>query len=219
MSHLTSITRRSIALFGIGCAVAAMGACSETGPAGTDPGDAPTTVTIAGTDPATESAENPTPDTPESTTPPAADSSSRHANCLSDALTVSVLTQQGAAGSVIYTLGFNNHSDRPCDLRGFPGVSFVGHQNGTQIGAPAVRELGTAAELLSVDPGETATAEVRVSRAENYDPDHCGSLVPVDGFRIYPPENTVAVFVPLEGMSGCTNDSVNLLSVKPLSIP
>jgi hypothetical protein len=33
-----------------------------------------------------------------------------------------------------------------CTVAGFPGVSMVGDNNGTQVGAPADRDAGTAAD-------------------------------------------------------------------------
>lgn len=60
--------------------------------------------------------------------------------CTTSELNISTGTQQGAAGSVLIDLNFTNAGSTDCTLHGFPGVSFVGMDNGTQIGAPAVRE-------------------------------------------------------------------------------
>lgn len=132
--------------------------------------------------------------------------------CTTSELNISTGTQQGAAGSVLIDLNFTNAGSTDCTLHGFPGVSFVGMDNGTQIGAPAVRE-GDAFPAVTLGPGENTIAAVKISRAENYDSDAC-SLQPVDGLRVYPPGETASAYLPLEGFNGCDNDGLELLTIK-----
>ncbi|WP_211439090.1 DUF4232 domain-containing protein [Corynebacterium glutamicum] len=132
--------------------------------------------------------------------------------CTTSELNISTGTQQGAAGSVLIDLNFTNAGSTDCTLHGFPGVSFVGMDNGTQIGAPAVRE-GDAFPAVTLGPGENTIAAVKISRAENYDLDAC-SLQPVDGLRVYPPGETASAYLPLEGFNGCDNDGLELLTIK-----
>jgi hypothetical protein len=108
-------------------------------------------------------------------------------------------------------LVFTNTGAQACTLRGFPGVSLVG-ADGEQLGAAAVRTGSPGASVL-LAPGRSARAEVRVTRAQNYPPERCR---PADatGLRVYPPDRTQALFVPLQGFSGCTDPGVQLLSVK-----
>ncbi|MGD7000970.1 DUF4232 domain-containing protein [Corynebacterium halotolerans] len=138
--------------------------------------------------------------------PPAATS------CDTAALEISVVQQQGAAGSLLYTLGFRNVSDAKCSLHGFPGVSLVGFDNGTQLGQPAVRE-GEAAEPVLLAPDASGYASLRVTRAENFAAEACG-IVPANGLRIYPPDQTAAAYLPLEGVNGCDSRDAELLSVR-----
>ncbi|WP_087062011.1 DUF4232 domain-containing protein [Corynebacterium glutamicum] len=132
--------------------------------------------------------------------------------CTTSELNISTGTQQGAAGSVLINLNFTNAGSTDCTLHGFPGVSFVGMDNGTQIGAPAVRE-GDAFPAVTLGPGENTIAALKISRAENYDSDAC-SLQPVDGLRVYPPGETASAYLPLEGFNGCDNDGLELLTIK-----
>lgn len=132
--------------------------------------------------------------------------------CTTSELNISTGTQQGAAGSVLIDLNFTNAGSTDCTLYGFPGVSFVGMDNGTQIGAPAVRE-GDAFPAVTLGPGENTIAALKISRAENYDSDAC-SLQPVDGLRVYPPGETASAYLPLEGFNGCDNDGLELLTIK-----
>lgn len=132
--------------------------------------------------------------------------------CTTSELNISTGTQQGAAGSVLIDLNFTNAGSTDCTLHGFPGVSFVGMDNGTQIGAPAVRE-GDAFPAVTLGPGENTIAALKISRAENYDSAAC-SLQPVDGLRVYPPGETASAYLPLEGFNGCDNDGLELLTIK-----
>ncbi|BCB32588.1 hypothetical protein KaCgl_05620 [Corynebacterium glutamicum] len=113
---------------------------------------------------------------------------------------------------MLIDLNFTNAGSTDCTLHGFPGVSFVGMDNGTQIGAPAVRE-GDAFPAVTLGPGENTIAALKISRAENYDSDAC-SLQPVDGLRVYPPGETASAYLPLEGFNGCDNDGLKLLTIK-----
>lgn len=132
--------------------------------------------------------------------------------CATSALNIATGAQQGAAGSVLIDLNFTNTGSTDCTLHGFPGVSFVGMDNGTQIGAPAVRE-GDSSPAVTLKPGDTTIAALKISRAENYDSDTC-SLQPVDGLRVYPPGETASAYLPLEGLNGCDNDGIELLTIK-----
>lgn len=135
--------------------------------------------------------------------------------CATDGLSTEILGQQGAAGSLIYALGFTNTGGTPCTLHGFPGVSLVGHGDGTQLGRAATRE-GDDTLVVTVPPGGTAEASLRVSRAENFAPAAC-DMVAADGLRIYPPNQTTADYLPLEGVNACANPEAELLSVRPVT--
>lgn len=116
----------------------------------------------------------------------------------------------GAAGSVVVSLVLTNSSAAPCLLHGVPGVSYVGHGNGTQLGAAASRSGMASAPEITLAPGDSATAPLRETHAENYA--NC-TQVPADGLRVYPPGATDALFVP-QKTTACSNADIVLLSVK-----
>lgn len=210
---MTIPTPRSAVLLSLGALTGALAACGEVG---TGP-DAPPTAPAV-----TVTAEENAPDATVDAVPPPAETAADPAEpgiCPTGDLDVSVVSQQGAAGSLLYTLGFRNISETGCELSGFPGVSLVGHGDGTQIGAPAVREGVVIAQMLPLAPGEALHADLRISRAEIHDPQVCGEVVEADGLRIYPPGNTESAFVPLEGVSGCSSEEVELLTVHPVVAP
>jgi hypothetical protein len=122
---------------------------------------------------------------------------------------------EGAAGSVYDTVRLQNTGPDPCSLFGYPGVSLVGHGNGTQIGSAAQRDRSVPPRPVMVRAGGSTTFIVRLVQAGNYPRATCVPT-PADGFRIYPPGNTAALYLPLKGATGCASTSVDLLTVRPV---
>jgi hypothetical protein len=136
------------------------------------------------------------------------------ARCHTSELEVTDGGGDGAAGSVYHTLNFRNSGDRTCTVAGFPGVSLVGDDNGTQIGAAADRESGGAADPVTLGPGQSATAQLRIVNVDNYG-DQC-TVAPADGLRIYPPDELDSTYLPMSGLRGCTNDDIVALHIGAL---
>lgn len=106
-----------------------------------------------------------------------------------------------------------NTGDQTCTVQGFPGVSMVAGDDGTQVGAPADRDREHgAAELITVRPGGTATASLWVAEASNYG-EQC-EVTDARGFRIYLPEERAAQFAPIE-VRGCQNPDIHLMQIRP----
>lgn len=137
--------------------------------------------------------------------------------CATDQLTAALgQGGGGAAGHSLPTIDLTNASDTTCTLTGYPGVSFVGDDNGTQLGAAATRDgSGPAATTVTLDPGAAASAQLDITRAENYSEADCAPQ-PADGLRIYPPDQDEALFVATDGYTACANDQIVLISVRPL---
>jgi hypothetical protein len=122
----------------------------------------------------------------------------------------------GAAGHTGVRIEFTNTSSQSCSMHGYPGVSFVGDGNGTQIGAPARRDPGLPEPQLTLAPGGAAYAALLIANAQNYDAATC-QPTPTDGFRVYPPNSTTALFVRDDRWTGCASPSVELLTVQPVT--
>lgn len=121
----------------------------------------------------------------------------------------------GAAGSVYRTLVLTNSSAAPCTAApGYPGVSYL-DAAGRQVGAAAARTTNIAAgtEPIVLEPGQSAAAELRETRAQNYGED-CQAQ-PVTQLLVYPPDDLAALTVAHDAL-GCTNPDIELLSVGPL---
>lgn len=177
------------------------GACSSA-PAAAPP-SAPSQATV----PAIAAAPTTPPPMPPSGRPAPAPTSSAGAGthagptrCTSAQLSLAVGPAAGAAGSVTRTLVFTNTGRASCELRGFPGVSYVTGDDGHQVG-PAAVESGDRGPQAVLAAGGRAAAELRLVQVRNFDEAVCRPT-PVRGLRVYPPGAEAALFVPLEG-TGC----------------
>jgi hypothetical protein len=110
-------------------------------------------------------------------------------------------------------LVLTNKGTTTCTLQGFPGVSFVGNGNGTQLGAPAEFDQGSPHGTVTLAPGTSAHAALKIAEAGNYDAATCQPKA-ADGLRVYPPGETHALFVAATGLTACQNATVTLLTVQ-----
>lgn len=145
------------------------------------------------------------------TTAPAGAATTPH--CTSGDLRVSLVDLDGAAGSTVGDLRLTNRTAGWCWTRGWPGVSWVGYGNGTQVGRAATWDAGTVTTVL-LAPGRSAYAPVRMVRTWDYPTATC-LPTPVDGLRVYVPDATLAKFVPAAG-TACRSLAVRTLFVKPV---
>jgi Protein of unknown function (DUF4232) len=121
----------------------------------------------------------------------------------------------GAAAGTFHTnLDFTNKSHHTCTLYGYPGVSWVTGNKGTQVNDPFQRVSGTR-KTIKLAPGGTAHAILITHDALNFPASTC-KPVSVRGYRIYPPDETAAVFVSAP-QTQCSAKSVNLGQVEPIA--
>ena len=111
--------------------------------------------------------------------------------CPAKALKITMGRGDGAAGSIYYPLEFTNASGVTCTMYGYPGVAFVTRPGDTAagatvLGAPAVRESNITGKPVTLVPGATAHASLRVQVAQSYPVAVCK---PVTGrwLQVYPP--------------------------------
>lgn len=205
-------TRLAVLLAAAALAVTACGgskAKTATRPATQAPSTSAPTSTVAPTSSSsTNTAASSTTVAAPTTTAPSVPA------CATDGLRVSSggPTDPGA-GSVTYPLTFTNTATAPCTLSGFPGVSAVSGA-GQQIGQPAAR-TSRAPSVVVVQPGQSATALVRVAQAQNYDPGTCGTPTPAAGFRVYPPGQTAGVVTPAS-LTVCSGAAVQM-QINPIT--
>jgi hypothetical protein len=155
----------------------------------------PTTEPVAAATPAGAATPGVTSDPPA---PAPADTNP--ANCATSELKGSLGPAEGAAGSVVQTLLLTNVGTRTCELRGFPGVSYVAGEDGHQVG-PAATMSGPRGGEVQLAPGKSAGAALKLVNVQNYDTAVCKPTA-VRGLRVYPPGDTSSLYVPREG-TGC----------------
>jgi hypothetical protein len=135
-------------------------------------------------------------------------------HCTNSALAASLVNLQGTAGSRIGDLRLTNISRGSCWTRGYPGVSYVGFGNGTQIGRAATWDAGVVRTIL-LAPRQHADAPIRMVDVRNYPASVCRPTA-VDGLRVYVPGSRLAKFIPFHS-TGCRSTSVTTIDVKPLA--
>jgi hypothetical protein len=218
--------RRTAAVGAVGAslilAMSVLSACSD-GDSSTDAGTTPIEGAGSTADSAADPAGTPA-DTPADSGDNAGDTgnSGGEGRCTTDGLDIALGQSQGAAGSLLVDVNFTNSTSEDCTLSGFPGVTLV-DDAGDPLGAPAVREDNAPGGVVDLRPGDSATAALKISRAENYDDQTCGPT-PAGGLQVIVPEETDTTVLSFADGSGdlaqvtaCTDDSVELLSVQPLT--
>jgi Protein of unknown function (DUF4232) len=137
-------------------------------------------------------------------------------NCGAGELRGSLGTAEGAAGSVIVPLVLTNAGSRTCELRGFPGVSYVTGDDGHQVGAAAAMSGPRGGEVV-LKPGAAAAAQLQLVNVANFDAAVC-KPTPVRGLRVYPPGDTTSLYVERAG-TGCAGappgDQLSVQTLKP----
>lgn len=146
-----------------------------------------------------------------SATASASASSAAAPACPTRSLAAKAGLAQGTAGSIYQVIDFTNISNAPCTLFGYPGVSLASGTPVTQVGAAASRTPGTAATLVTIGPGQTASALLRIVEAGNYSAGAC-SPTTTTYLQIYPPNQTTPIYLGYKS-TGCAKSAVNLLSV------
>jgi Protein of unknown function (DUF4232) len=133
--------------------------------------------------------------------------------CRTAQLAGSLLQPNGAAGTIYYQLTLRNTGKSACFVQGYPGVSFVAGSDGHQVGASATRVPGNVSRVV-LQPGQSASSTLGIVDAKNFPPS-CG-WTNVLGLRVYPPDQTAALFVPHNDVACASTQDVTL-KVGPLA--
>ena len=181
---------------------------------------APTTQVDTATEQEASSTQSTQPQSMLSTREDATSTNSGNRNadqtiCNTKDLKITTSELHGAAGSQLLDVIFTNTAKKPCTLDGFPGVSLVTDNNGTQLGKAAERETNVKATPVSLSPNSSAKSAVRITNTGALNPTEC-QPTKADGLRVYPPNETSAGFVPTDNLEGCRGD-VSILSVQPIT--
>ena len=137
------------------------------------------------------------------------------AACATANLSVSLVSNMGggAAGSTYVPIQFTNTAGTACAMYGFPGVSFVTGQGGSQIGAPAQRSP-SAKVTVTLAAHATAHAWLQIAEAGNYPASTC-HVANANWLKIYPPGNTAAAYVS-HAFQTCSSAKVVTMTIDPV---
>jgi hypothetical protein len=203
----------SVACAAAGC-VALLGSAGCTGGDGSPSAHGghtaaptPSTTTARPAATATPSTATSSPVTSDGTGRPAGSTGHGIATCTTGQLRVTTGQRTGAMGSVQVQLVFTNRGERACVTAGYPGVSFVTGDQGRQVGSAASRQ-GGGYQSVTLAPGGTAHAAFRYPQVGNLPGGTCRPTT-VRGLRVYPPDQTAAVFVPL-AVRACSTHGVGV---------
>jgi hypothetical protein len=116
----------------------------------------------------------------------------------------------GAAGSYYSNIDFTNTGSIPCRIDGYPGVSLTG-QSGAQIGAAATRDPSSVAKEVTLAPGATANAQLRMTDYGVYPTSQCHPTSSAY-LKIYPPNNTAPAQIPFTGTT-CSSSAIKMLQI------
>jgi hypothetical protein len=111
------------------------------------------------------------------------------------------------AGSTYYELQISNISSRTCTLYGYPGVSAA--RGTTQLGSPADRNPEHPSRLLTLAPGSTVHAILRITDVGALP--GC-KIASADLLRVYAPNDFGSMTVPLS-FQACANKGPIFLHV------
>ena len=170
------------------CVAVAAGCASSSSPSSTpsSPASPSSPAAPGGGTTTTPAAAPSTPVSPAATGPLA---------CAPSDLKVTLGVSQGYAGGVYETIVFTNTSGDACSLYGYPGVSLVTAPPYKQIGLAAKRVATTPVKLIVLTSGTSADALLQVVDALNFGTASC-SPTKAAFLRVYPPNQTVPVFLP-----------------------
>ena len=195
-----------------GAGAGATGASGTAGASGTTSSSSSSSATGASsTGQASSSSTAASAASATSTGTPTSGAAASAPRCTTSDLSVTVAGDGAAAGSAGYTLIFANTSPAACSLDGYPGVSLTAGSVAAQVGAAARRQSSTPYPLVTIAPGVKAYALLIVGNALNYPAATC-SPTPATALRVYPPDETQSVLVPLK-LTGCRSTSVVLPTI------
>jgi hypothetical protein len=119
----------------------------------------------------------------------------------------------GAAGSVFYRIELTNLTTATCTVNGYPKVNAV-DLKGHRIGAFAAHEKGKAAKKVTLAPGQSASAQLRIVDALNFPADKCKATTAA-GLRVAIPGGSGNKIAPL-AFETCVRAVTKTLSVAPV---
>jgi hypothetical protein len=126
-----------------------------------------------------------------------------------------VASGDNAAGHVGLRIVFTNTASHPCDMFGYPGVSFLTGPHGRQLNVPAERSAAQGApKLIRLAAGGRAHADLLLVNTANFPTNTC-KPIQAAGVRVYPPDETASAFAAYPILV-CSVNGVGTAQVYPV---
>jgi Domain of unknown function (DUF4232) len=194
------------------CLAATLTALAACAPLGTTTPSQPPT----GAGPVTGSGDSTTPPprpAPQPTRQPT--SVADGVRCHTGQLRVSVVPGDNAAGHIGLRVEFVNTASHPCNMFGYPGVSFLAGPHGKQLNVPAERSAAQGApKLIPLAVGGKAHADLLLVNTANFATATC-KPVQAGGVRVIPPDETASAFAAYPVMV-CSVNGVGTAQIYPV---
>jgi len=133
--------------------------------------------------------------------------------CVSDQLTLSLSDRESAENESTLRVIFTNSGASPCSIEGYPRVSFALSPGTEQIGQEALPDPTSLIKDLIIAPDESAHAILIITDVDRVTP--CEPQ-DVDGFSLYPPVASSAMFVTASELQSCGDAGGPQLSIGAL---
>jgi Protein of unknown function (DUF4232) len=137
------------------------------------------------------------------------------AGCLTSALRATLGAAQGTAGSAYQVIVLANVSGKTCALYGYPGVSFVSGIGGSQIGKDAARDRTIPPQVVTLAPGQSGSFALRVVDTAALPAGSCDPVT-ANWLKIFPPENTAALYVGYTARA-CGSKTASVLTTRAVT--
>jgi Protein of unknown function (DUF4232) len=134
-------------------------------------------------------------------------------------VTVAKLQGGGAAGTDYVPLDFTNVSGHSCQMYGFPGVSWVSGNPGSQIGDAASRTTSFGSQTVTLAAGAQAHAWLGIADAGNFPASSCHQVT-AHWLKIFPPDQYAALYTSLTSQVcsaklGGASTPLQILPIRP----
>lgn len=133
--------------------------------------------------------------------------------CTTAELAASLGPSNGAMGTIYYPLNLRNTGSSKCTIQGYAGVSFVAGADHHQVGQAARQDAGPT-PVVTLSPGQTASAQLGIVEAGNFPPE-C-NMTPVSGLRVSPPGQSASLVID-HADKACANSQYSTLHVGPFA--
>lgn len=132
-------------------------------------------------------------------------------SCATNQVKAAMGSSDGTAGAVYTSVDFTNVSALTCTLYGYPGISLADGAPYTQIGQSAGWNAASAPTLITLAPGATASAVLKIADAYNFPSGSCDPT-PTSYVVVYPPNTGTPIHLKYSAIT-CADRATQTMTV------